>query len=214
MDKPKTVHTKHSFEYEVLRARLEIRDFFLKNLFREIYENIGQVLSLARILLAKHHTEIDQASQLVGKSIRDLRDLSKAFYPDADIMKEDGFNQGLKTAVAIIFPGHTAPINIKWVKDVQDPRLKLILFNLVLGIAESLKELNNELSGLTITFTKTTFKIVLSYTGQAILLEEALASDYITKKMSWQQKAGLVNAKFEQQKNGSGIVQLKLLPLN
>jgi nitrate/nitrite-specific signal transduction histidine kinase len=75
------------FKYEILRARLETRNFFLKNTVREVYENIGQVLSLVRLQLAlidgasKEEKNIDEelnvniesSGKLVGQSIKDLR---------------------------------------------------------------------------------------------------------------------------------------------
>src|SRR6478735_12794386 len=86
------------FKHEVLKARLAIRDFFLKNTVREVYENIGQVLSLVRVQLAlldTNKTEIyesvESPGHLVGKSIKDLRVMCKSFYPDADIISDDGF---------------------------------------------------------------------------------------------------------------------------
>src|SRR5262245_21081184 len=105
MNVPLPVNNKTLFDLEVLRARLEIRDFFLKDLYREVYENIGQLLSLVRVMLAKPGDRVEPASELVGKTIRELREMCRQFYPDEDLLKENGFNQAMSKIIAIIFPG-------------------------------------------------------------------------------------------------------------
>src|SRR5580692_7650099 len=48
-----------SFEEELLRTRLEIQEQTFRNISQEIHDNIGQVLSLAKLNLAT--TEIDSS---------------------------------------------------------------------------------------------------------------------------------------------------------
>lgn len=74
---------------EELRAGFEIQDWTSRLLTQEIYENIGQLLSLAKIqLAAANASAIDDAKQLVRssdklleKAIRDLRKLAKLLTP-------------------------------------------------------------------------------------------------------------------------------------
>src|SRR5688572_30801693 len=130
MEMPVPINIKTLFELEVLRARLEIRDFFLKNLFREVYENIGQVLSLVRVMLASPGAGTERASELVGKSIRDLRQMCKSFFPDADLLQQNGFANGIKETVEIIYPGSQSIKLIEATDDIEPGRM-LIVFSLV-----------------------------------------------------------------------------------
>jgi len=73
-----------AFREELLQAQLEIQEQTLKNISQEIHDNIGQVLSLAKLHLATidsggTHPEglkIIAAKDLVSKAIQDLRHLS------------------------------------------------------------------------------------------------------------------------------------------
>ena len=68
-----------------LLARLQLQDELIRNFEKEIYENVGQVLCLARIKLVNvdvgnnnRSAEILQESgNLIGKAISDLRNLVK-----------------------------------------------------------------------------------------------------------------------------------------
>jgi len=71
-------------EKEELLARKKAKGKLIRNVEKEIYENVNQVLCLARISLANldcndrnRSTEIaKQSGNLIGKSICDLRNLA------------------------------------------------------------------------------------------------------------------------------------------
>src|SRR4026208_1330211 len=70
------------FQKELLRTKLEIQDHTLKNISKEIHDNIGQVLSLAKLNLNTTDVsnldatdKICSSKDLVGKAILDLRGL-------------------------------------------------------------------------------------------------------------------------------------------
>jgi two-component system NarL family sensor kinase len=79
-----------NFNQELLRTQLEIQEQTLKTISQEIHDNIGQVLSLAKLNLAtadisKMDTlsqKIEDSRSLVAKAIQDLRDLSKSMNTD------------------------------------------------------------------------------------------------------------------------------------
>src|SRR5687768_156592 len=79
---------------EELYSRLEIQERALKMYTKEIYENIGQVLSLAKLQLfglqveeAKTAETIQDSGKLVGKAITDLRNLTRQLSPEEIIRK-------------------------------------------------------------------------------------------------------------------------------
>ena len=79
-----------NFQQELLRTQLEIQEQTLKTISQEIHDNIGQVLSLAKLNLNRmdisKHNELEEkikdSKNLVSKAIQDLRDLSKTLNTD------------------------------------------------------------------------------------------------------------------------------------
>src|SRR5215213_4553470 len=93
---------KVAFEKEILESKLEIQEQTLKNVSQEIHDNIGQILSLAKLTInTMNHTEpetlqekINDSKQLVGKAIQDLRDLSKSL--DTDYVTQMGLIKSIE----------------------------------------------------------------------------------------------------------------------
>lgn len=79
-----------NFQQELLRTQLEIQEQTFKNISQEIHDNIGQVLSLAKLNLATAdlnkaealQQKIEDSRKLVAKAILDLRDLSRSLNTD------------------------------------------------------------------------------------------------------------------------------------
>ena len=78
------------FQQALLQTQIEIQEQTLKNISQEIHDNVGQVLSLAKLNLntfedtesVYNQTKINDTKQLVSKAINDLRDLSRSLYGD------------------------------------------------------------------------------------------------------------------------------------
>ena len=77
------------FHQELLKAQLEIQEQTLKNISKEIHDNIGQVLSLAKLNLntmdisnREATDKIISSKDLVGKAILDLRGLLRNLRSD------------------------------------------------------------------------------------------------------------------------------------
>ena len=76
---------KVDFEKQILESKLEIQEQTFRNISQEIHDNIGQVLSLAKLTINTMDvndttilkTKIDNSKSLVGKAIEDLRNLSR-----------------------------------------------------------------------------------------------------------------------------------------
>lgn len=72
---------KNRFERTLLKTQLEIQEQAFLYISQEIHDNIGQVLSLVRLNLNTFgnnvsEEKINQTDELLGKAIKDLRDLS------------------------------------------------------------------------------------------------------------------------------------------
>jgi len=85
---------RKEFEQLLLNTRLEIQEQTLSHVSREIHDNIGQTLSLARLQLhAIDERETDDMDKLLEKAITDLRTLSHNL--NTDLIREKGFVQSV-----------------------------------------------------------------------------------------------------------------------
>ncbi len=75
------------FEQETLKAGMAIQEQTFATIASEIHDNIGQLLSLAKMRLGvmangnPYQKEINEVSDLLSLSLGDLRDLSKSLHP-------------------------------------------------------------------------------------------------------------------------------------
>jgi two-component system, NarL family, sensor kinase len=86
---------RSDFAQELLKAQLEIQEQAFRTISQEIHDNIGQLLSIAKMNLGtvnyskekELRLKIDDSKELVGQAIRDLRDISYTLHPEAVIGK-------------------------------------------------------------------------------------------------------------------------------
>jgi len=96
------------YEHEMIKTKLEIQKQAQKNIIQEIHDNIGQILSLAKLHLAtldfEKPEEVVQktfnSNQLLGKAIKDLRTLTK--YLDAEYINRIGLVKSLEHELAFL----------------------------------------------------------------------------------------------------------------
>ena len=76
---------ENRFKGEIIEAQIEIKEDTLRNVSWELHDNIGQLLTLSKIQMqnAKDNpAAIDEAIETIGKSLKELRSLSKLINPD------------------------------------------------------------------------------------------------------------------------------------
>ena len=123
------------FSQALLQTQLEIQEQTLKTISEEIHDNVGQVLSLAKLNLntLEYNTEqkLEDTKQLISKAINDLRDLSRSMHGDR--IAELGLQQSLTDELQILqnsgeFETHlkTAGENYK-----LPPQKEMVIFRIV-----------------------------------------------------------------------------------
>jgi signal transduction histidine kinase len=132
---------KDNFNRELLQAQVEIHDKTLLVVSQEIHDNVGQVLSLVKLNLntvsAEHVSDdpgtwqkIEAAKELVGKAIKDLRNLSKSL--NADFISSQLFSESFQLELNMI--SATGAIQttlvIKGEERRQSPQSTLIIYRL------------------------------------------------------------------------------------
>ncbi|MBL7733673.1 MAG: hypothetical protein JNM88_21060 [Chitinophagaceae bacterium] len=200
------------YQHEVLLARLRIREHYLGTVVKEVYENIGQMLSLIRIkLLGLHHDfsdktkeAIDTSGEMVGKTIRDLRQMCRLFYPEEDIVAAAGFyrvldqESGSRFPKATITADHSQPL-----PPVLAGEKGLLVFGILLELFDELeKQPEAELVSLTVTCGSKTL-ITLTHTGHQPLVfsEKAI---WPLPAMNCSKRASLLGGKIRQKKEKTG----------
>ena len=95
------------FQQELLQTQLEIQEQTLKTISQEIHDNIGQVLSLAKLNLNTvnindevANKKIGDTKELVSKAINDLRDLSRSLHGDK--IAELGLHESIANELKIL----------------------------------------------------------------------------------------------------------------
>ena len=95
-------NVKNNHEKNLLQTQLEIQEQTFQDIARDIHDNIGLSLTLAKLQLntidysdpLKIQEHINSSVDLIGKSINDLSDISKSFNSEA--IKTNGLYNTLK----------------------------------------------------------------------------------------------------------------------
>ncbi|WP_299888506.1 ATP-binding protein [uncultured Lacinutrix sp.] len=74
--------TEKQFEQEIAKTQIEIREETFRNISWELHDNIGQLITLAKIQL-QNDTDIKEVILTLDKGLKELRTLSKAINPEA-----------------------------------------------------------------------------------------------------------------------------------
>lgn len=127
------------FQQELLRTQLEIQEQTFKTISQEIHDNIGQMLSLAKLNLNTvdlHNEEsatekIGSAKGLVSKAIQDLRDLSKTL--NTETITAVGLLSAVEAELHLLHKTGTlqTTFDVTGTPVRLDPQKQLILFRIV-----------------------------------------------------------------------------------
>lgn len=135
------IQMQQNFQQELLRSQLEIQEQTLKTISQEIHDNIGQMLSLAKLNLALADAEtnsphpmqqkISDSHQLVKKAIQDLRHLSHSL--NTDYVSEMGLQRSIEYELEMISKTGIMKVNLQTEGTVHrlDKQKELIAFRIV-----------------------------------------------------------------------------------
>lgn len=97
--------TQKRFEQEIAQSRIEIQEETLKNVGRELHDNIGQLLSVANMqlnLLARSvdggsRSSVKEIKEVVGDSLQEVRALSKSL--NNEVVGHLGLEESVKKEI-------------------------------------------------------------------------------------------------------------------
>ncbi len=94
------VALKTAYDQEILKSQIEVQNQTLQHIGQELHDNIGQLLSVAKInlnILEESDNEelefIKQTNEIITQSISDLRALTKSL--DGDFVKDFGLEESI-----------------------------------------------------------------------------------------------------------------------
>ena len=126
---------KTQFQQELLQTQLEIQEQTLKTISEEIHDNVGQVLSLAKLNLNTFESNSEQKLQdtkkLISKAINDLRDLSRSMHGDR--IAELGLQQSIADELQILQKSGEFETHLKITGEPYKllPQKEMVLFRIV-----------------------------------------------------------------------------------
>jgi two-component system, NarL family, sensor kinase len=192
---------KAAFDAELLRTQIEIQEATLKTISQEIHDNVGQVLSLAKLNMNFIETSspaqqdrLNDTRNLVGKAIVDLRNLSRSMFGQ---MNDVGITDAISAELAILQqPGLLeTEFETDGNKLALPPSLELVLFRI------SQEALHNILKHSKASFVKVELKgnqdqvfLKISDNGRGFDLTQKQAGIGLK---SMQNRAALVGATFQ-----------------
>jgi two-component system, NarL family, sensor kinase len=105
------VEVKATHEKEIFKTQLEIQEQTFQEISREIHDNVGQVLSLAKMGLntldvdkkEEARESLLEISDIIEKAIEDLRNMSKSL--NTERIKKGGFLKSIEMQVGYIQRG-------------------------------------------------------------------------------------------------------------
>jgi len=129
---------KNQYEQEILKAQLEMKEQTLHMISQEIHDNIGQILALVKLNLntvvpeagSPMGEKITDTKELVGKAIRDLRNLSKTL--NTEHVSHQLLSQSLQFELDLIRKTElcTTYLQVNGLEEPFDPQKQLIVFRI------------------------------------------------------------------------------------
>lgn len=130
------------FEQTLLRSKLEIQEETFTYIGREIHDNIGQVLSLARINLntmtPADEQKVTLIDELMGKALTDLRNLSHSL--DADMIRNSGWLKAAERLFNALGKSGTCKVSFAVEENLPNlgPEKPIILFRMIQEIINNI----------------------------------------------------------------------------
>lgn len=217
---------KNAFQQTLLQSQLEIQEQTLKNISQEIHDNVGQVLTLAKLNLATTSVAEEAASekiktsqQLIGKAIQDLRDLSRSL--NTDYVEEMGLVRSIEYELELLQKTGSieTELNIEGRMVKFDKQKELILFRIVQeAIHNIMKHADAKKITAAIHFTNDAMQIVIKDNGKGFdlsPLNDAGNQSFGLGLRNMNSRATLIGALFSVNSTiGNGTEVVLQLPIN
>ena len=209
------------FEEEIVKSQLETQEQTLQNISWELHDNVGQLLSVARMQLnilqpdlsQKQKSIVNETGELISKSLQELRSLSKLLNPE--VVK----NMGLEEAIQLEIDRFNrlnfidAAFNINGESVPIDQKDEIILFRILQEfLSNSVKHSKTTKLDVNLTFTPQNLVIIVQDYGVGFDESNVKKGSGL---LNMKNRAKLINTLFDLKSSKDKGVSLTLTyPLN
>ena len=173
------------FSEELLKSQLEVQEQTFNNISQEIHDNVGQVLSLAKVqinIMNESETMskemLNEVKENVGKAMTDLRDIAKslnserirslsvhsAAHNEAERINKSGVSQVI--------------ISVEGEEKKMNEQKKLILFRIIQeSLQNSIKHANASLINIEFRYLADSLQVTIKDNGKGFDTEEAIKNN-------------------------------------
>jgi len=128
LQKQKT--TERRFEEEIKNSKIEIREETFRNISWELHDNIGQLITLAKLQIQNDDNK-EEIKKTLSKALEELRALSKVTNPEA--LEKISFLDALKIEIDRFNRLNYLNAYIKIEGEIKeiDPKVEIVLFRIL-----------------------------------------------------------------------------------
>jgi signal transduction histidine kinase len=193
---------KAQYERTIFESQIEIQEQTFRNISQEIHDNIGQVLSLAKLNLntipqIDSSDKIALTEELLGKAINDLRDLSKSLHPEKIV--DIGLTNAIRNELLVM--QKAAKLSTELVAGDKEIKLSdekcIIVFRMMQEILHNiLKHAKAKNVTVTMNANSANATIQIRDDGKGFDLANLKSTETGIGLKSIQQRCALINASF------------------
>ncbi len=203
----------------LLQTQIEIQEQTLKTISQEIHDNIGQVLSLAKLNLntfenvesSTNQTKITDTKQLISKAINDLRDLSRSLHGDK--IAELGLQESITNELKILQNTGQFKTDLKITGSAYklEPQKEMVLFRIVQeALNNSVKHSKAKNITIQLQYSIDVFKLCISDDGVGFDSNKLTATQTGIGLKSMQNRAALIGGVFSIQSINGTTIQIEI----
>ncbi|MEQ3654567.1 MAG: sensor histidine kinase [Dokdonia sp.] len=163
------LEAQKKFEQEIAETQIEIREETLRNISWELHDNIGQLLTLAKIQTqnaAGSQDELDEAAATIGKGLTEIRTLSKLINPEAlkNMTLVEALTLELERFNRMAYLEPSMTVHGKYLE--IDKKIETIIFRMLQEFfTNTIKHSKATKLNVTLTYTNTNLKVLVKDNG-------------------------------------------------
>jgi signal transduction histidine kinase len=191
------------YKQTLLQARLEIQEQTFNNISREIHDNVGQLLSLAKVQVniidqseTTNKSLLYELKQNIGNALVDLRDIAKSL--SGERMMLIGLQQTLQQEVDRINRSQILNASLSITGDVKkiSEQKQLIIVRIIQEALQNiLKHSEAKNVDISVSYTNTIIELKVRDDGKGFNTEEKLSSNNGLGLQNMINRAGIIGGK-------------------
>lgn len=170
---------KTAYDQEILKSQIEVQNQTLQHIGQELHDNIGQLLSVAKINLNileesdnAGHEYIKQTNEIISQSINDLRALTKSL--DGDFVHDFGLEESISHELQRIrkTKRFETEISVLGTKRKLGYEIEIVLFRIVQEVLNNaLKHSKAKNIDIILHYFPTAFELIVKDNGKGFDLQ-------------------------------------------